>query len=263
MMTTTRSTSLVELTKALSAFQGAIRSVPKRSVNPFYKSKYADLDAVWDMCRTPLSEHGLAVVQTPVEIDGKMYLETMLLHTSGESITAYLALNVKELTPQSVGSAITYARRYSMSAMLGISADEDDDGEKATPKGQQSAKTPAEPPMSDYDRGNREAARIGLAEEPIAPKPRLAAPSLTEAQQTRIANPPSLTVEQLRAMLKDEGMEWQDFVTRVLGVTWVEWVKRGGTPAGALVRWGTYKKDHPAMPQDAAARPAGAGAEAE
>ena len=227
MMTTTRSTSLVELTKALCAFQGAIRSVPKRSVNPFYKSKYADLDAVWDMCRKPLSENGLAIVQTPIEIDGRMYLETMLLHTSGESITAQLALNVKELTPQSVGSAITYARRYSMSAMLGISADEDDDAEKATPK-----------------------ATVSLPEQPIAPKTGPATPGLTEAQ--------------LRAMLKDEGMEWDQFEKLVLsGYTWAEWTKNNGTPRGAMIRWGAYKKAHPALSQEAAARPAGTGTEAE
>ena len=90
------------------------------------------------------------------------------------------------------------------------------------------------------------------AEKPMAPKAGPATPGLTEAQ--------------LRAMLKDEGMEWGDFEILVLKVeSWADWTRHKGTPASALARWGTYKKDHPALPPDAAATcgPAGAGAEAE
>ena len=141
-----RSESLVELTKALSKFQGEITSVKKTEVNPFFKSKYADLDAVWEMCRKPLSSNGFALVQMPVEIEGKLYLETLLIHTSGEYIKGYLALNPKAIDPQSVGSAITYARRYAMSAMLGVSADEDDDAEKAIARGADQRLSVSDPP---------------------------------------------------------------------------------------------------------------------
>ena len=141
-----RSESLVELTKALSKFQGEITSVKKTAVNPFFKSKYADLDAVWEMCRKPLSSNGFALVQMPVELEGKLYLETLLIHTSGEYIKGYLALNPKAMDPQAVGSAITYARRYAMSAMLGVSADEDDDAEKATARGAVSPSRQPKPP---------------------------------------------------------------------------------------------------------------------
>jgi len=137
-----RSESLVELAKALSKFQGAMRSIPRNSVNPFFKSKYADLDAVWDGVRKPLSDSGLSIVQTTVERDDRIYLETMLLHASGEYITTELALNPKALDPQAVGSAITYARRYAMSALLGVSADEDDDAEKATARGAEAQTAP-------------------------------------------------------------------------------------------------------------------------
>ena len=141
-----RSESIIELAKALSAFQGAMKSVPKTSVNPFFHSKYASLDAVWDMCRKPLADNGFSVVQTTVGEEGKLFLDTLLLHISGEYISCRYPLTPMRQTkdagwalsddPQSIGSAITYARRYAMSAMLGISADEDDDAEKATGKRQ-------------------------------------------------------------------------------------------------------------------------------
>lgn len=127
-----RSEGIAELAKALSKFQGAVRSVPKTSLNPFYKSKYADLDAIWEMCRKPLSDNMLCLIQTPLEVEGKLYLETMLLHSTGEWLKAQLPINAQKSDPQSVGSAITYARRYAMSAMLGISTDEDDDANAAT-----------------------------------------------------------------------------------------------------------------------------------
>ena len=146
MSPTNRSEFLLEFAKALNNFQGAMRSVPKTSVNPFFHSKYASLDAVWDMCRKPLADNGFSVVQTTVGEEGKLFLDTLLLHISGEYISCRYPLTPMRQTkdagwalsddPQSIGSAITYARRYAMSAMLGISADEDDDAEKATGKRQ-------------------------------------------------------------------------------------------------------------------------------
>ncbi len=124
--------SLIEITKALSKFQGTITGVPKGNKNPFFNSRYADLDAVWDVVRKPLADNGLAVVQTTYEQGDKLYLLTTLLHISGECLTTYLPINPKANEPQAVGSALTYARRYSMSAILGVSADEDDDGEATT-----------------------------------------------------------------------------------------------------------------------------------
>jgi hypothetical protein len=142
-----QSQSIIELAKALSKMQGELTSVPKSSTNPFFKSKYADLDAVWDTIRKPLSSNGLSVIQTTYDQNDKIYLETMLLHTSGEWVKSYLPINAKESSPQAIGSAITYARRYAMSAMLGVSADEDDDAEGTTNhKPVQKESKPAEKP---------------------------------------------------------------------------------------------------------------------
>jgi hypothetical protein len=128
-----KSETIGELAKALATAQGKIKGAAKDSENPFFKSKYADLAAVWDACRGPLSENGLAVIQTtlPTEEDGTIPVETMLAHSSGEWISGTLKVLPKQSDPQSMGSAITYARRYALAAAVGV-APEDDDGNAAS-----------------------------------------------------------------------------------------------------------------------------------
>jgi len=116
------SESLNELADALAKAQGVMETAKKTSTNPFFKSQYADLASVWEACRKPLSDNGLSILQT-LE-DGKV--ETILLHTSGQYVSSVLAFTAKDQTSQSIGSAITYARRYALSAMVGICPDDDD-----------------------------------------------------------------------------------------------------------------------------------------
>jgi|GEM_PF-478653 len=118
-----KSEQINELATALAKAQGAMTPAIKDSNNPFFHSQYADLASVWDACRKPLSENGLSVVQT---INGNDKLETTLLHSSGQFISSVLAITAKEQTSQAIGSAITYARRYALSAMVGICPDDDD-----------------------------------------------------------------------------------------------------------------------------------------
>lgn len=121
-----KSEQLNELATALAKAQGQLRDAKKDASNPFFKVKYADLASCWDACRKPLSDNGLSVVQT-VEYDNNgRYVETMLLHTSGQFITSCVNLTLKDDNMQAVGSAITYARRYSLAAIVGISPDDDD-----------------------------------------------------------------------------------------------------------------------------------------
>lgn len=124
------STEVGKLFAALSAAQGQITGAVKDSANPFFKSTYADLASVWAACRTPLSANGLAVVQVPRAAGKSITVETILGHASGEWISDELTSEAKDATPQSVGSTITYLRRYALSALVGI-APEDDDGEAA------------------------------------------------------------------------------------------------------------------------------------
>ncbi len=125
-----KSDSITELAKALSKMQGVLKSVPKDSANPFFKSKYASLDAIWETVRAPLTDNGLSIIQTT--FGERIILETTLLHSSGEWVRSYLPINAAKTDPQGIGSALTYARRYSLAAILGVSADEDDDGEATT-----------------------------------------------------------------------------------------------------------------------------------
>ena len=134
-----KSETINELATALAKAQMQMKPAGMNADNPFFHSKYADLAAVWEACRKPLSDNGLSVVQG-VECDTERYLETMLLHSSGQWISSRINLTVKDNTMQGIGSAITYARRYSLSAMVGICPDDDDDGNAASLPDKQVAK---------------------------------------------------------------------------------------------------------------------------
>lgn len=136
-----------KLASALSKAQGEMEGAKKDSSNPAFRSKYADLASVWDAVREPLSKHGLCILQFPCPAqDGQVGLVTTLLHESGESISQVFYMPVKDKTnAQAVGSALTYARRYSLMAVCGI-APEDDDGNSAAGRAPQ---RPADAPSQD------------------------------------------------------------------------------------------------------------------
>ncbi len=130
--TTKFSTEIGKLAEALSKVQGVMEAAKETSTNPFFKSKYADLSAVWDVCRKPLSDNGLAVMQTVDDVRGKLYLVTILAHSSGQWVRSMLPIESAKAGPQETGKAITYARRYALTAMIGITSTEvDDDGEES------------------------------------------------------------------------------------------------------------------------------------
>ena len=127
--------SIARLALALCLAQADIKDAETNKKNAFIGNSYADLTAVWAACRKALTDHDLAVVQRFKTEDGELILETLLIHTSGEMITSELPLmNVKDW--HSLGSGISYARRYSLCALVGITPDgdapdADDDGAKA------------------------------------------------------------------------------------------------------------------------------------
>ncbi len=123
------SESIVNLSKALFAFQSKAVKVIKKADNPFFKSKYADLPSILDEIHPHLVECGLVVSQFP---DGEG-LTTIIIHSeSGEYIMANSIMHPVKSDPQAIGSAITYHRRYAICAVLGLNVDEDDDGNKAS-----------------------------------------------------------------------------------------------------------------------------------
>lgn len=127
-----KSENINELATALATAQGNIKAAKEDSENPFFKSNYADLSSVWDACRKPLTDNGLSIIQTTNNSEDKVIIETTLLHKSGQWITSTLSLKPKADDPQSIGSTITYGRRYSLSAMVGVCSEEDDDGNAAS-----------------------------------------------------------------------------------------------------------------------------------
>lgn len=125
-----QSEAINELAAALAKAQGQITGALKDSANPYFKSKYADLASCWDACRKPLSDNGLAVLQTTEEKDGHLYVVTTLAHSSGQWIKGWLPVKAKDDGPQAQGSGLTYARRYALAAIVGL-AQIDDDAEAA------------------------------------------------------------------------------------------------------------------------------------
>lgn len=129
------SENITQVAKALNNVQIGLAAVRKDAKNPFFKSTYADLASIWDAVRIPLTTNGLSIVQCPRVslVPDLVVLETILLHTSGQWMSSQLVMRPVKSDPQGVGSCITYARRYGMCAILGITVtDEDDDGNAAS-----------------------------------------------------------------------------------------------------------------------------------
>lgn len=123
-----------KLAKALLAAQRKITRVIKDSENPYFKSKYADLSAVISHVKPILNGENLVFIQMPVPAsrDGYAALTTTIMHEDGESVSGTAEAPLAKNDPQAYGSAITYLRRYSLTAATGLMIDgEDDDGESA------------------------------------------------------------------------------------------------------------------------------------
>ena len=129
-----------ELAKSLVKAQAAMNHAAKDSKNPHFKSAYSSLASVIDAVRPALSGNGLAFVQKLHTADGGVAVETVLIHESGQEMSCgTLFIPASKQDAQGFGSALSYAKRYSLQSALGI-ASADDDGEAA-------AKSPPKPPV--------------------------------------------------------------------------------------------------------------------
>ncbi len=126
-----QSEQINELASALIKVQANLKPAHKDSENPFFKSSYASLTSVWEACRKLLTDNNLAVVQTTSAQDAdSVTVQTTLVHSSGQWIRGELRMRPQKNDPQGIGSAISYSRRYSLAAMVGV-CPEDDDAEGA------------------------------------------------------------------------------------------------------------------------------------
>ena len=132
--TSWKSDKIDKLAAALAKAQSEMKGAEKKSVNPFFNSGYADLHTVIESSFPHLTKYGLSVIQGNESSPGEFFVTTMLLHESGQWIKSRLKMPIEKVTAQSIGSTITYGRRYGLSAITGI-AQYDDDGNAVSSKG--------------------------------------------------------------------------------------------------------------------------------
>ena len=145
-----KSETLTEFSKAFAKTQQEMKQPLKDANNPFFKSKYVPLENVVEAITESASKNGLSFTQFPSsDEDGNVTVGTLVMHSSGEWIE-YDPIKMKPVKndPQSIGSAITYAKRYALSAIFGITSDQDDDGNEATQTKKQQPKKVNEPVIS-------------------------------------------------------------------------------------------------------------------
>ena len=142
-----------KLAEALAKAQGQFTNVGKdRDVKVKMKAggeytfSYATLAAIWTVIRKPLSENGLAVVQVVNVAKEGISVKTILMHSSGESVESPCSMPVEEWSPKGIGSAISYARRYGLSAMVGVVSEDEDDDASAAQGATMTARRDAKPP---------------------------------------------------------------------------------------------------------------------
>lgn len=206
-----RSASLAKLAEALCKAQGAMEGATKDSVNPHFKNRYADLASVWEAVRKPLADNGLSVIQFPSTVQNGVVIETTLLHASGEFVRNSLWMPCPKNDAQGIGSAITYARRYSLMSVCGI-APVDDDGEAAVASTPRNFDPPAprnssangrrmaadEPHLVDHDRPKGSMPRNDVPADKAADAKRKAKEWATD--MTIDLNESEKTVDQLREL---------------------------------------------------------------
>jgi hypothetical protein len=160
-----RSPEIADLAKALVKAQGMLEDAGKDAVNDHFKSRYADLAAVRAALRVPLSSNGLAYMQLLTATDAGANIQTILMHEGGQYVSETLCVPVTAHTAQALGSAFTYGRRYSLMAIVGIAASEDDDdGNTASKKvGNGAIYSPKPPRGPTIDEDQIETLRAKLA----------------------------------------------------------------------------------------------------
>jgi hypothetical protein len=140
-----QSTELNLLIKALSDANTEISNPKNTALNPFYKSKYAPLDSILTMLRPIVTKNGLVIIQNVSTDDRFVSIETGIYHTSGQFIISdKLQMSAEKATAQGQGSAITYGRRYQLSAFLSIASEDDDDANHVSKKDEESEKKKGE-----------------------------------------------------------------------------------------------------------------------
>lgn len=191
------SEDIKEITKALVAFHSEVGRITKDGTNPHLRNRYATIDQIIEEIRPVLATHGLFVMQLPTNTEaGEIQMTTRIYHISGQWMESpVLTINPQKKDAQGIGSAITYARRYSLTSFLGLNTGEDDDGHRASGGDNGQAR--------QY-RGKQQAKQ---QKKPAQPQqPRMEA----EAQQEQKQQPNDLVVKKQKEIIekaRDKGMD--------------------------------------------------------
>lgn len=129
-MNNTQSDSIADLATSLAKAQSEMGAVHKDQDNPYFRSKFAGLSTVWEAVKPALTKNGLSIVQMPGSDERGYFVQTQLLHSSGQWIRSTTYMKPAKEDPQGIGSLISYARRYALQAMV-MACPDDDDGEAA------------------------------------------------------------------------------------------------------------------------------------
>lgn len=225
------SESIAKLAAALVKVNGEIEHAHKNATNPHFRNRYADLTEVIDTTRPVLAKHGLSVVQLPGYSEGITTLDTILLHESGEWISGTAGARVQKDDPQGVGSALTYLRRYSLAAVVGI-GQEDDDGERAVRR-----------EAAHHEAVTASAERTGYPAQQPSSQPNGVKHSnvpheSVEQEGARVraevaanrANGASFNLDAKAAGKKAEGKTWRQLIADPKGRGYVEWCAKKPFP---------------------------------
>lgn len=181
-----KSESIAKLAAALVKAQSQMGNAVKDSKNPYFKSKYADLNSIREASLPALNANGISVIQPTVYADGKSLVETILLHESGEWISGFTEIvAAKANDPQATGSGISYARRYGLQSMLNVGA-EDDDSETAMGRGANNNKAPS--PVTKAVTASAPTPAAPAAEEPANVSQLAQAPATKRSSFRKVTN---------------------------------------------------------------------------
>jgi hypothetical protein len=146
-----QSEQITLIAKALVKAQTSMSNAVKSASNPFFKSKYADINAVREACIPALNENGICAMQPTVEMNGKPFVKTLLIHESGEWIAGYTEIIcAKQNDAQSHGSGLSYARRYGLQSMVNLGSEDYDGNAAVKPKPTLDNNSPAYLDALDY-----------------------------------------------------------------------------------------------------------------
>jgi len=213
-----QSPDITELAKAMLKVQGELQPALKNRENTFSKSRYATLNSVMDACREILINNGIWLVQHPVPVEhGHLGLTTKLIHAeSGQWQSSLMVMPLPKADPQGYGSALTYGRRYSLAALVGIVTEEDDDGESASFRPQRAKQQKTAPRVNKAQNG-AETANTGAVFQPpehpalaVMPKIDGITFSTVQTQDDKLCIVATGDTRNKKQILMQAGFKWSD-----------------------------------------------------